>query len=63
MFVGFLQNVNEACFMFVLLQGLLAFYGLPLPHTLVQVSSGVPTSLPEGVLFEMQTLPVIAISP
>lgn len=39
-------------------QGLLAFYGLPLAHTLVQVSTGIPTSLPEGVKFEMPTLPV-----
>ncbi|KAJ0045020.1 hypothetical protein Pint_06611 [Pistacia integerrima] len=40
-------------------EGLLAFYGLPLPHTIVQVSAGVPTSLPEGVKFEMQSLPVV----
>lgn len=39
-------------------EGLLAFYGLPLPHTLVQISSGFPTSLPQGVKFELQTLPV-----
>jgi endonuclease YncB( thermonuclease family) len=39
-------------------EGLLAFYGLPLPHNLVQVTAGVPTSLPEGVMFEMHTLPV-----
>ncbi|CAB4271028.1 unnamed protein product [Prunus armeniaca] len=39
-------------------QGLLAFYGLPHPNTLVQVSAGVPTSLPQGVKFEFQTLPV-----
>lgn len=36
----------------------MAFYGLPLPHTLVQVTAGVPTLLPEGVKFEMHTLPV-----
>ncbi|XP_011005462.1 PREDICTED: staphylococcal-like nuclease CAN2 [Populus euphratica] len=41
-------------------EGLLAFYGLPLPHTLVQVCAGIPTSLPEGVKFEMPTLPVDA---
>ncbi|GMN41208.1 hypothetical protein TIFTF001_010433 [Ficus carica] len=41
-------------------EGLLAFYGLPLPHTLVEVSTGVPTSLPQGVKFELQTLPVDA---
>ncbi|EEF41523.1 staphylococcal-like nuclease CAN2 [Ricinus communis] len=39
-------------------EGLLAFYGLPLPHTLIQLSSGVPTSLPDGVKFELLTLPV-----
>ncbi|KAH8501319.1 hypothetical protein H0E87_016215 [Populus deltoides] len=41
-------------------EGLLAFYGLPLPPTLIQVSTGIPTSLPEGVKFEMPTLPVDA---
>lgn len=41
------------------LQGLLAFYGLPHPHALVQPSAGEPTSLPQGVQFEFQTLPVI----
>ncbi|KAJ9128644.1 hypothetical protein P3X46_034659 [Hevea brasiliensis] len=41
-------------------EGLLAFYGLPLPHTLVPLSTGEPTSLPEGVKFELQTLPVDA---
>ncbi|CAI0415590.1 unnamed protein product [Linum tenue] len=41
-------------------EGLLAFYGLPLPHTLVEVphGHGVPASLPEGVKFELHTLPV-----
>ncbi|XP_050209585.1 staphylococcal-like nuclease CAN2 [Mercurialis annua] len=39
-------------------EGLLAFYGLPLPHTLVELSAGVPTSLPAGVKFELLTLPV-----
>ncbi|KAL5568867.1 hypothetical protein UlMin_025442 [Ulmus minor] len=38
-------------------EGLLAFYGLPLPHDLVDHSSGFPTSL-EGVKFELQTLPI-----
>ncbi|KAH0979603.1 hypothetical protein GBA52_006780 [Prunus armeniaca] len=38
-------------------QGLLDFYGLPRPHSLVKVSAGVPTSLPRGVKFEFQTLP------
>lgn len=43
-------------------EGLLAFYGLPLPHTLVELSAPapVPTSLPDGVKFELQTLPVDA---
>ncbi|KAF8087713.1 hypothetical protein N665_0570s0026 [Sinapis alba] len=41
-------------------EGLLSFYGLPLPHTLVELSTEAPppVSLPEGVLFEFQTLPV-----
>ncbi|XP_022764956.1 staphylococcal-like nuclease CAN2 isoform X2 [Durio zibethinus] len=40
-------------------EGLLVFYGLPLPHTLVQQPSATaPTSLPEGVNYELQTLPV-----
>ncbi|CAK9323908.1 unnamed protein product [Citrullus colocynthis] len=41
-------------------EGLLTFYGLPLPHTLVEVSAPAPTaaSLPDGVKFELQTLPV-----
>ncbi|GMY08329.1 staphylococcal-like nuclease CAN2 [Fagus crenata] len=41
-------------------EGLLAFYGLPLPHTLVQLTAGPPTSLPAGVQYEFQTLPVDA---
>ncbi|XP_030929170.1 uncharacterized protein LOC115955241 isoform X4 [Quercus lobata] len=36
-------------------EGLLAFYGLPLPHTLVQLTAEAPTSLPEGVEYEFQT--------
>ncbi|KAM1020313.1 hypothetical protein ACFX13_042300 [Malus domestica] len=39
-------------------EGLLAFYGLPLPHTLVGLSAEAPTSLPQGVKYEFQTLPV-----
>ncbi|XVE69499.1 hypothetical protein DITRI_Ditri09bG0156800 [Diplodiscus trichospermus] len=39
-------------------EGLLAFYGLPLPDTLLQPSVSAPTSLPQGVKFELQTLPV-----
>ncbi|PON79083.1 Thermonuclease active site [Parasponia andersonii] len=41
-------------------EGLLAFYGLPLPHTLVEVSAGAPTSVPAGLKFELRTLPVDA---
>ncbi|KAK7276444.1 hypothetical protein RIF29_17583 [Crotalaria pallida] len=41
-------------------EGLLAFYGLPLPHTLVEVVVQPPTVLPDGVKFEMHTLPVDA---
>nr|AAD25675.1 hypothetical protein [Arabidopsis thaliana] len=39
-------------------EGLLSFYGLPLSHTLVEVTVEAPVSLPEGILFEFQTLPV-----
>ncbi|KAK4550959.1 hypothetical protein RGQ29_032661 [Quercus rubra] len=39
-------------------EGLLAFYGLPLPHTLVQLTAGAPISLPAGVKYEFQTFPV-----
>ncbi|KAJ1426316.1 nuclease [Sesbania bispinosa] len=41
-------------------EGLLSFYGLPLPHTLVEVAVQPPTSLPDGVQYEMHTLPVDA---
>ncbi|GKV28217.1 hypothetical protein SLEP1_g37299 [Rubroshorea leprosula] len=41
-------------------EGLLAFYGLPLPDTLIQLSAEIPTSLPEGVQFELYTVPVDA---
>ncbi|KAL5101804.1 hypothetical protein RYX36_006131 [Vicia faba] len=41
-------------------EGLLTFYGLPLPHTLVEVTAQPPTSLPHGVKYEMHTLPVDA---
>ncbi|TQD74273.1 hypothetical protein C1H46_040207 [Malus baccata] len=34
-------------------------YGLPLPHTLVSLFVEDPTSLPQGVEYEFQTLPVI----
>ncbi|XVE52420.1 hypothetical protein DITRI_Ditri02bG0121100 [Diplodiscus trichospermus] len=39
-------------------EGLLDFYGFPHPSILVEISTGVPTRLPEGVEFEMHTLPV-----
>ncbi|CAH8265434.1 unnamed protein product [Arabidopsis lyrata] len=40
-------------------EGLLSFYGLPWSHTLVEVYVEAPvSSLPEGVRFEFQTLPV-----
>lgn len=43
-------------------KGLLAFYGLPLPHTLVELNHVAPPPHPhhrvEGVKFELQTLPV-----
>ncbi|XP_024024083.1 staphylococcal-like nuclease CAN2 [Morus notabilis] len=42
------------------IEGLLGFYGLPLPDTLVELSSELPTTWPEGVNFEFQTLPVKA---
>lgn len=40
-------------------EGLLRYYGFPLPQDLDDVSPGAPTtSLPEGAKFELQTLPV-----
>lgn len=39
-------------------EGLLAYYGLPLPDALVKLSTGVPISAPQGVKFELNTLPV-----
>ncbi|KAL2896208.1 Staphylococcal-like nuclease CAN2 [Bienertia sinuspersici] len=38
--------------------GLLAFYGLPHPDTLVELYTGVPSTLPNGVKYELHTLPV-----
>ncbi|KAI3944521.1 hypothetical protein MKW92_049850 [Papaver armeniacum] len=40
-------------------EGLLKYYGLPLPHNLVEVPAVVnnPTSRPHGVKFELHTLP------
>ncbi|XP_042461555.1 probable staphylococcal-like nuclease CAN1 [Zingiber officinale] len=42
-------------------EGLLAYYGLPLPHTLPDAAPVVrPSSKPEGVKYELHTLPVDA---
>ncbi|XP_030466014.2 staphylococcal-like nuclease CAN2 isoform X2 [Syzygium oleosum] len=41
-------------------EGLLAFYGLPLAPTLVETTAEVPAALPQGVKFEFHTLPVDA---
>ncbi|KAL3524027.1 hypothetical protein ACH5RR_016861 [Cinchona calisaya] len=41
-------------------EGLLAFYDLPLPHTLVELTDGTPPSHPQGLKFELHTLPVDA---
>ncbi|XP_059457144.1 staphylococcal-like nuclease CAN1 isoform X2 [Corylus avellana] len=41
-------------------KGLLTFYGLPLPHTLAKLKVGAPASLPVGVKYEFETLPVDA---
>ncbi|XP_062154776.1 staphylococcal-like nuclease CAN2 [Alnus glutinosa] len=41
-------------------EGLLTFYGLPLPHTLVELTAEATTSLPAGVEYEFETLPVDA---
>jgi len=38
-------------------EGLLAFYGLPLPHT-AKLNVGAPISLPPGIKYEFETLPV-----
>ncbi|XAR65992.1 Micrococcal nuclease [Bertholletia excelsa] len=40
------------------IEGLLTFYGLPLPHSLVELSTEPPTSVAHGLKFELQTLPV-----
>lgn len=42
----------------LLLKGLLAFYGLPLPHSLVELTNGAPPSRPQGLKFELHTIPV-----
>ncbi|KAL3837793.1 hypothetical protein ACJIZ3_022384 [Penstemon smallii] len=41
-------------------EGLLAFYGLPLPHALVELTAGAPPSHSQGLKFELHTLPVDA---
>ncbi|KAL3630546.1 arginine permease [Castilleja foliolosa] len=41
-------------------EGLLAFYGLPSPHSLVDLTTGAPSSQPHGLKFELHTLPVDA---
>lgn len=42
-------------------EGLLAFYGLPLPSSLIELTSdGAPPSHPQGLKFELHTLPVDA---
>ncbi|KAI3458476.1 hypothetical protein Pfo_015139 [Paulownia fortunei] len=41
-------------------EGLLTFYGLPLPHSLVELTTGAPPSQPQGLKFELHTLPVDA---
>lgn len=41
-------------------EGLLAFYGLPLPQTLVELAHGAPQSHPAGLKFELNTIPVDA---
>ncbi|XP_051138410.1 staphylococcal-like nuclease CAN2 [Andrographis paniculata] len=39
-------------------EGLLAYYGLPLPHTLVDLTDGAVPLQPHGLKFELHTLPV-----
>ncbi|XAR65994.1 hypothetical protein NMG60_11012027 [Bertholletia excelsa] len=39
-------------------EGLLTYYGLPFSHSLVELSTEPPTSVPHGLEFELQTLPV-----
>ncbi|ERM95582.1 hypothetical protein AMTR_s00023p00110360 [Amborella trichopoda] len=41
-------------------EGLLAFYGLPVPSSIAQVQPTKPTAPPREVKFELQTLPVDA---
>ncbi|KAI3748891.1 hypothetical protein L6452_12305 [Arctium lappa] len=41
-------------------EGLLSFYGLPLPHSTVEVNVGQAPPVPDGVKYELNTLPVDA---
>ncbi|KAL8251911.1 hypothetical protein R6Q59_035604 [Mikania micrantha] len=41
-------------------EGLLSFYGLPLPHSLVELAAGDAPSLSDGLKFQLHTLPVNA---
>ncbi|KAL8539330.1 hypothetical protein ACS0TY_001087 [Phlomoides rotata] len=41
-------------------EGLLTFYGLPLPHSLVELTTEAPSSQQQGLKFELHTLPVDA---
>ncbi|KAI3783505.1 hypothetical protein L1987_42589 [Smallanthus sonchifolius] len=42
------------------LDGLLSFYGLPLPHLLVELTAGEAPPLADGLKFQLHTLPVDA---
>ncbi|XP_017622493.2 staphylococcal-like nuclease CAN2 [Gossypium arboreum] len=64
------ETLSRAQYQKADVEGLLEFYGLPHPSILAEISTGVPTglsdgviceglSLPEGVKFEMHTLPVV----
>ncbi|MFS7949809.1 putative aminoacyl-tRNA synthetase, class Ia, anticodon-binding, SNase-like, superfamily [Helianthus anomalus] len=39
-------------------QGLLSFYGLPIPYSLDELSAGEAPSVVDGLMFELHTLPV-----
>ncbi|KAL7584031.1 staphylococcal-like nuclease CAN2 isoform X1 [Lactuca sativa] len=42
------------------IEGILSFYGLPLPHSLVELTAGDAPPLADGLKFELHTLPVDA---
>ncbi|GJY36979.1 staphylococcal-like nuclease CAN2 [Tanacetum coccineum] len=42
------------------LEGFLSFYGLPLPHSLVELTNGEAPLFADGLMFELHTLPVDA---